>query len=67
MDYGCLISKPLDKAENILQNEGVKYLIVNVGTYKLSNPDTYAVVKVKYNGGGLILYVCGFICNAGQN
>lgn len=62
MNNNGLISLPLNEAENILKNKGIKYNIIFVDTFKLKNPDTQAVIKVSEKDGFLTLFVCGFMC-----
>ncbi len=60
--YNSLISLSLEKAEAVLKERGEKYIIKHIKTFKLSRPDTAAVVNVKTESGITVLYVCNFMC-----
>lgn len=66
MNYDCLISLPVDKAEEILKEKSQKYIIKRLKTFKLNSFDTEAVIKAEENQDTVILYVCSFMCNAGM-
>jgi len=61
--YDYLISLPLEKAENLLKNNNIKYTIRQINTFKLENYDTCAVVKTTIEDDTAVIYVCNFMCN----